>query len=48
MKLVILSVAIIVVLGAIVFLVKAVRVVQQGFVGVVTRLENSRRSATPG
>ena len=37
MKLVILSIAIIVVLGVIVFLIKAVRIVQQGFVGVVTR-----------
>jgi regulator of protease activity HflC (stomatin/prohibitin superfamily) len=37
MKLVILSVAVIVVLLAITLLLKAVRIVQQGFVGVVTR-----------
>jgi regulator of protease activity HflC (stomatin/prohibitin superfamily) len=37
MKLVILSVAVIVVLLAIILLLKAVRIVQQGFVGVVTR-----------
>jgi regulator of protease activity HflC (stomatin/prohibitin superfamily) len=48
MKLVILSVAIIVVLGAIVFLVKAVRVVQQGFVGVVTRFGEFKAIRNPG
>jgi regulator of protease activity HflC (stomatin/prohibitin superfamily) len=37
MKLVILSIAVIVVLLAIILLLKAVRIVQQGFVGVVTR-----------
>jgi regulator of protease activity HflC (stomatin/prohibitin superfamily) len=48
MKIVILSVAVIVVLGAIVFLVKAVRVVQQGFVGVVTRFGEYKAIRNPG
>jgi regulator of protease activity HflC (stomatin/prohibitin superfamily) len=48
MKIVILSVAVIVVLGAIVLLVKAVRVVQQGFVGVVTRFGEYKAIRNPG
>jgi regulator of protease activity HflC (stomatin/prohibitin superfamily) len=48
MKIVILSIAVIVVLGAIVFLVKAVRVVQQGFVGVVTRFGEYKAIRNPG
>jgi regulator of protease activity HflC (stomatin/prohibitin superfamily) len=48
MKLVILSIAIIVVLGAIVILVKAVRIVQQGFVGVVTRFGEFKATRNPG
>jgi len=48
MKLVILSIAILVVLGAIVFLVKAVRIVQQGFVGVVTRFGEFKAIRNPG
>jgi len=48
MKLVILSIAIVVVLGAIVFLVKAVRIVQQGFVGVVTRFGEFKAIRNPG
>ena len=48
MNLVILSIAIIVVLGAIVFLIKAVRIVQQGFVGVVTRFGEFKAIRNPG
>lgn len=48
MKLVILSIAIIVVLGVIVLLIKAVRVVQQGFVGVVTRFGEFKTIRNPG
>jgi regulator of protease activity HflC (stomatin/prohibitin superfamily) len=48
MKIVILSIAVIVVLGAIVLLVKAVRVVQQGFVGVVTRFGEYKAIRNPG
>ena len=48
MKIVILSVAVIVVLGAIVLLVKAVRVVQQGFVGVGTRFGEYKAIRNPG
>jgi regulator of protease activity HflC (stomatin/prohibitin superfamily) len=48
MKIVILSIAIIVVLAAIVLLVKAVRVVQQGFVGVVTRFGEYKTIRNPG
>ncbi len=48
MKIVILSIAIIVVLAAIVLLVKAVRVVQQGFVGVVTRFGEYKAIRNPG
>ncbi|MBU6514954.1 MAG: SPFH/Band 7/PHB domain protein [Acidobacteriota bacterium] len=48
MNIVILSIAIIVVLGVIVLLVKAVRVVQQGFVGVVTRFGEFKAIRNPG
>ena len=48
MKLVVLSIAIIVVLAAIVLLVKAVRIVQQGFVGVVTRFGEFKAIRNPG
>jgi regulator of protease activity HflC (stomatin/prohibitin superfamily) len=48
MKIVILSIAVIVVLGAIILLVKAVRVVQQGFVGVVTRFGEYKAIRNPG
>ena len=48
MKIVILSIAVIVVLLAIVFLVKAVRVVQQGYVGVVTRFGEFKAIRNPG
>ena len=48
MSIVILSIAIIVVLGVIVLLVKAVRVVQQGFVGVVTRFGEFKAIRNPG
>ena len=45
---VVLSVAVIVVLLFIVFLMKSVRVVQQGFVGVVTRLGQFKTIRNPG
>ena len=48
MKLVILSIALLVVLGAIVLLVKAVRIIQQGFVGVVTRFGEFKAIRNPG
>jgi len=48
MKIVILSVAVIVVLAAIVLLVKAVRIVQQGFEGVVTRFGEYKAIRNPG
>ncbi len=48
MQIVILSIAIIVVLAVIVFLVKSVRVVQQGFVGVVTRFGEFKAIRNPG
>ena len=48
MKIVILSIAVIVVLLVIVFLVKAVRVVQQGYVGVVTRFGEFKAIRNPG
>jgi len=48
MKIVLLSVAVLVVLGVIIFLTKAVRVVQQGFVGVVTRFGEFKAIRNPG
>jgi regulator of protease activity HflC (stomatin/prohibitin superfamily) len=48
MKLVILSVAVIVVLLAIILLLKAVRIVQQGYVGVVTRFGEFKAIRNPG
>ncbi len=48
MKIVILSIAVIVVLAAIVLLVKAVRIVQQGFEGVVTRFGEYKAIRNPG
>jgi regulator of protease activity HflC (stomatin/prohibitin superfamily) len=48
MKLVILSIAVIVVLLAIVILIKAVRIVQQGYVGVVTRFGEFKAIRNPG
>ncbi|MBW4030436.1 MAG: SPFH/Band 7/PHB domain protein [Acidobacteria bacterium] len=48
MQLVLLSIAIIVVLGVIVLLTKAVRIVQQGFVGVVTRFGEFKAIRNPG
>ena len=48
MKLVVLSIAVIIVLLVIVVLLKAVRVVQQGFVGVVTRFGEFKAIRNPG